>query len=241
MKEKIDQERKKIDAIDSQLRALLNERAQIAQKIGHLKGSGTIYRPEREAQVLRRALEENEGPLNDRMVFRIQREIMSACLSLEKPLAVGYKKGDFQSLLGIREQFGSFALPYEFSHLSKGMEELSLGDRDHLFLSERFLVEMLKEKVPFFVQGEWRSEISGEIFYVIGKESIPPSGLDKTLCISESKLNLASLESQLLEKRHLSGEIFLFSFSGHRNDESLRIRLKEYQDISVLGSYPYFQ
>ncbi|MEY3747686.1 MAG: P-protein : Chorismate mutase, partial [Pseudomonadota bacterium] len=53
--------RDRIDAIDEQLLKLVNERASHAREIGALKGEGPIYRPEREAQVLRRLLEKNGG------------------------------------------------------------------------------------------------------------------------------------------------------------------------------------
>ena len=56
--------RNRIDAVDDQLLALVNERADLAQRIGALKGDGPVYRPEREAQVLRRVAERNPGPLS---------------------------------------------------------------------------------------------------------------------------------------------------------------------------------
>ncbi|PKO84005.1 MAG: prephenate dehydratase [Betaproteobacteria bacterium HGW-Betaproteobacteria-11] len=81
--------RAQIDAFDADLLRLVNARAELAQRIGSLK-QGNIYRPEREAQVLRGVAERNPGPLPDAAVQRIVREVMSACLSLEQPLAVAY-------------------------------------------------------------------------------------------------------------------------------------------------------
>src|SRR5262249_55494897 len=76
--------RQQIDSIDDQLHALISARARLAQAVGiskHKDGHTVdFYRPEREAQVLRRALERNEGPLRDEEVTRLFREIMSACL-----------------------------------------------------------------------------------------------------------------------------------------------------------------
>ena len=82
------QHRDAIDSIDAQILELINQRARHAQKIGEIKGGGVIYRPEREAQVLRRIKELNPGPLSDESAARLFREIMSACLSLEKPLSI---------------------------------------------------------------------------------------------------------------------------------------------------------
>ncbi|MFY9327715.1 MAG: prephenate dehydratase [Georgfuchsia sp.] len=81
--------RENIDRIDGEMLRLLNERARFAHKIGEVK-QGSIYRPEREAQVLRRLAEENPGPLESGTVQYIFREIMSACLALEQPLKVAF-------------------------------------------------------------------------------------------------------------------------------------------------------
>ncbi len=81
--------REGIDAIDGELLRLINERAQLAHRIGEIK-QGNIYRPEREAQVLRRVAERNPGPLSATAAQRIIREVMSACLALEQPLTIAY-------------------------------------------------------------------------------------------------------------------------------------------------------
>jgi len=86
--------RARIDALDAQLLALISERARCAQAVAHVKQSSepdtVFYRPEREAQILRRILDENPGPLPDEEVARLFREIMSACLALERPLSIAF-------------------------------------------------------------------------------------------------------------------------------------------------------
>ena len=90
--------REEIDAIDQQIQTLINARADCAMRVAEVKqaemaktGEAPVYyRPEREAQVLARVMERNEGPLPKEEVARIFREIMSGCLALERPLAVGY-------------------------------------------------------------------------------------------------------------------------------------------------------
>lgn len=81
--------RERIDALDDHVLRLLSERAQFAHRIGEIK-QGNLYRPEREAQVLRRIEETNPGPLPGPAVRTIFREIMSACLALEQPLKIAY-------------------------------------------------------------------------------------------------------------------------------------------------------
>jgi chorismate mutase/prephenate dehydratase len=85
--------RDRIDALDEQIQALINERAACAQTVAALKNGGdaaSFYRPEREAMILRKILERNSGPLSGEEMARLFREIMSACLALEQPLCIAY-------------------------------------------------------------------------------------------------------------------------------------------------------
>lgn len=86
--------RDQIDGIDQKIQDLINERAACAQKVAGIKmASGTadtFYRPEREAQVLRAIEARNTGPLDGKEIARLFREIMSACLALERPLKVAF-------------------------------------------------------------------------------------------------------------------------------------------------------
>ncbi len=86
--------RKQIDTIDDQILKLLNDRAACAQKVAETKQARgeneTFYRPEREAEVLRRMAANNTGPFDSENVVRFFREVMSACLALEKPLTVAF-------------------------------------------------------------------------------------------------------------------------------------------------------
>ena len=85
--------RERIDRLDEQLLALISERARCAQQVAEIKqqaGSDDFYRPEREAQVLRRVQALNPGPLDNEEMARLFREIMSACLALEARQKVAY-------------------------------------------------------------------------------------------------------------------------------------------------------
>ena len=92
--DKLAQLRIKIDAIDRQILELISERGRCAQAVAQVKGEtdpdAVFYRPEREAQVLRRIMRNNQGPLGDEQMARLFREIMSACLALEEPLRVAF-------------------------------------------------------------------------------------------------------------------------------------------------------
>lgn len=89
MSEELAKLRAEIDRLDREILERLSQRAQCAKRIGEVK-RGPLYRPEREAQVLRNIADENPGPLSNEAVQRVFREIMSWCLALEQPLKVAH-------------------------------------------------------------------------------------------------------------------------------------------------------
>jgi len=97
--------RARIDSLDRELLALLNQRATLAQQVGELKRrEGSVaFRPEREAQVIDGLKASNTGPLKPESVAPIWREIMSACRALETPTRVAYlgPAGTFSELAAI--------------------------------------------------------------------------------------------------------------------------------------------
>src|SRR5258708_19831707 len=87
MADDITRHRAAIDALDEKIAALLNERANHAASIGKLKANGGAYRPEREAEILRRIAAANRGPLANDALVRLFTEIISASRSPAEPLA----------------------------------------------------------------------------------------------------------------------------------------------------------
>ncbi|HEB60250.1 MAG TPA: prephenate dehydratase [Phycisphaeraceae bacterium] len=102
--------REKINHLDETLVRLLNERARIVQRIGSLKqeNKAPIYAPHRERDVLNRVLQVNEGPLLDRTIEGIYRELMSGSFILEQPIRIGYlgPPGSFSHMSAVKH-FGS--------------------------------------------------------------------------------------------------------------------------------------
>lgn len=84
--------RTKIDALDQELLALLNQRASLANEVGEIKRleGSPVFRPERENQVISGLQSSNPGPLKNSSVAVIWREIMSACRALEAAQRVAY-------------------------------------------------------------------------------------------------------------------------------------------------------
>lgn len=119
----LDALRERIDSLDARLVELLNERAKLVVDVGRIKrGSNVpIYAPHREQEVLTRVLGANKGPLPDRSVEAVYREIMSGSFALEHPLRIGYlgPPGSFSHLAATR-QFGS-SVSFEDLHEIDGV------------------------------------------------------------------------------------------------------------------------
>jgi chorismate mutase/prephenate dehydratase len=118
--------RGEIDALDQQLQTLISRRALLAQQVGiskHAAGHTVdFYRPEREAEVLRAALERNHGPLRNEEIARLFREIMSACLAQQEPLKVAF--------LGPE---GTYTQAAVYKHFGHSVRALALGTSDEVF------------------------------------------------------------------------------------------------------------
>jgi chorismate mutase/prephenate dehydratase len=125
-RERLDSVRERIDSVDDRIHALLSERARLARLVGISKSAEgrtvDFYRPEREAQVLRRALARNKGPLRDADVLRLYREIMSACLAQQEPLKVAF--------LGPE---GTFTQTAVLTHFGHSVRALPLPSVDEVF------------------------------------------------------------------------------------------------------------
>ena len=118
--------RAEIDSIDQQLMQLISNRAEIAQKVAAVKADGQakaeFYRPDREASILKRVKQHNNGPLTNKEMARIVREIMSACLALEQRLQVAF--------LG---PAGTFTEEAAYKHFGHSINTLSANSIDDVF------------------------------------------------------------------------------------------------------------
>lgn len=122
MSDKFKQLRVQIDALDDEMLKLVNQRAALAQQIGHLKGDDAVLRPEREAQVLLRLQQNNHGPLSNDAVAQLFTEVMSQCRALEAPLTIAY--------LGPEGTFTEAAAQKRFGN---AIQELSCATIDEVF------------------------------------------------------------------------------------------------------------
>ena len=88
----LDALRREIDTVDDALHDLLMRRAALVAEIGTLKNSeqATVFRPAREAVLLRRLLARNDGKLAVHAVVRIWSEIIAASTLIQGGLTVAY-------------------------------------------------------------------------------------------------------------------------------------------------------
>jgi chorismate mutase/prephenate dehydratase len=84
--------RKQIDQLDHEIVRLLNERAKVVVEVGKVKAqhNAPIYAPDREKAVLEKVRSLNKGPLSNRSLEAVYRELMSGSFALERPLKIGF-------------------------------------------------------------------------------------------------------------------------------------------------------
>ncbi len=116
--------RVKIDSVDQQLLALLNQRAQLAQAVGEVKklDGSPVFRPDREAQVIDRVKNANPGPIRADSIAPIWREVMSACRALEGRQRVAF--------LG---PIGTFSEQAALNYFGSSIEAMACPSIDEVF------------------------------------------------------------------------------------------------------------
>ena len=113
----LDEMRAEIDRIDAALQDLIQRRAGVVEAIAAAKArlpgvAGVAFHPAREAQILRRLVTDNRGPLPATSMALIWRTLIGVFLRFQTPLSIALCGGDdplgFQDL--VRAHFGA-ALP----------------------------------------------------------------------------------------------------------------------------------
>lgn len=216
----LDELRQKIDALDTELLRLLNERASLAREIGIIKNreSLPIYSPDRETKLLRSLIERSNGPLRPEAIRAIYREIMSASLSIEKDVAIAclgpYGSPTYQAALS---KFGSsvrYTFFPEISDIFKAVAEnqadcgvVPLEDPAHGInntldeLAESDLL-ICAEIIPDVASRQDSSPTAR--YLVLGSNPNPPSGNDQTMLMLRIENKPGTLVSALEPFRELN-------------------------------------
>src|SRR5467141_1792063 len=130
----LDMLRLQIDSIDAQLVELLNTRARVVVEVGKLKQQTNvpIYAPDREKMVLEKVRKLNRGPLPDRCLEAVYRELMSGSFALEKPLRIGFlgPTGTFSHAASV-QKFGSSVTHVPLADIPSVFEEVVRGHIDY--------------------------------------------------------------------------------------------------------------
>jgi chorismate mutase / prephenate dehydratase len=124
--------REEIDSIDDRILDLLKDRANVAQKIAEAKrasNSNRFHAPERERDVIERLHAKGAGEFPRDAIRVVFREIMSACLSLQKQMQVAYlgPEGTFTQMAA-RQAFGLAARYREAATIDGVFDAVSRGD-----------------------------------------------------------------------------------------------------------------
>ncbi|RTZ65931.1 MAG: prephenate dehydratase [Aquificaceae bacterium] len=160
--------RERIDSLDTQILELLSERAKCAEKVGEVKRAAgetdiCFYRPEREAQILRRMVALNKGPLRDEQITRIYRSIISSCLGLEQCLSVAYlgPEGTYTQA-ATQKHFGDGVKMLPLASLSQVFREVEAGTVNYGVVPiENSTEGVISHTLDLFVQSTLK--ICGEI------------------------------------------------------------------------------
>ncbi len=130
---RLDMLRGKMREKDRDIVRLLNERAQISVQIGKVKGEGgmQVYDPAQETKVHDYLRELNAGPLPQKALTTIFREVISASRDLQKPMTVGFLGPEATfSHLAARMHFGESSLYFPQTGISRVFDEVEKGTID---------------------------------------------------------------------------------------------------------------
>ena len=187
--------RQRINEIDERIQGLINDRARIAQEVGVAKGelvsAVDYYRPEREAEVLRRVMDRNDGPMRDEEMLRLFREIMSACLAQQEPLKIGFlgPEGTFTQT-AVFKHFGHSVRALPFHTIDEVFQEVECGAADFGVVPiENSTEGSVNNTLDMFLTSPLK--ISGEIELRIEQHLMArDKGLDKIerICAHEQSL-----------------------------------------------------
>jgi chorismate mutase/prephenate dehydratase len=266
--------RVKIDEIDFELLRLLNERAKVAKEIGAIKSREglPIYSPEREDRVIRSLVDRSEGPLTPGAIRAIYCEIMSAALSLEKDVAIAcLGPAGSASHQAARSKFGSSVRYIFLANTEEVFREVKRGGADcgvvpidhpeHGLANQTFdqLAETeLSICAEILLATERGVHNDAARFFVLGRNSNPPSGNDMTMLMLRIEDKPGALVSALEPFKtlninlshfasrpasHGSQDIFFFVEAvGHIRDLQIVDLFGELsrccRAVKVIGSYP---
>lgn len=128
--------REQIDAIDSQIVMLLNERSKLSIEVGRRKASeanARYFAPERERDIIKRLMElRGDGAMPRDGLIAVFREIISSSIALQKPMSVAYwgPAGTFTQMAALK-RFGSSTEYRDCATIPDVFAEVEHGNADY--------------------------------------------------------------------------------------------------------------
>lgn len=200
----LDDLRREIDALDDRIHDALIARAEISLAVRTVKGpGGPVFRPGREADVLRRLVGRHRGHLPPLVIVQLWREIMAASSRLQGPFTVAVTTGAAggTALDLARDHFGGLATLQQASSIAQAMSALA---------EERALLAVvpLPEDVPD--EPWWRgfglgssqplnvlsripitANLRNGAALIVGRQPFDPSTADHGFAVVETKVEVS--------------------------------------------------
>src|SRR5256714_78784 len=231
----LEQVRIRIDAVDEQIHGLISERARLAQQVGISKSSDgrtvDFYRPEREAQVLRRALERIERVCSHPQSLGQCRQWLEEHLAGVEQVPVS---SNAEGARRARDEKGSAAIAGETAAEVYGLKILAAEIEDRADNTTRFLVLGRKLFTP---SGEDRTTLLVSVSHTDA-----PGALYRLLePLARHRVSLTRIESRPSRRRKWD-YVFFMDLEGHADQphvaKALAALKKRASLFRVLGSYP---
>ena len=227
--------RQRIDALDTELLRLLNERATLAKEIGVIKNRASlpIYSPDREMKLLRSLIDRSNGPLRPESIRAIYREIMSASLSLENDIVIACLgpsgSSTHQTALS---KFGSSVRYTPTDSIAEVIEQIRANKADcgvvpledpvHGFINstlDELSTTDLSICAEILPEADMQNWATGMRHIILGRQINAPTGHDQTLIMLRIEDKPGALVSALEPFRQLQVNLAHFASRPSQSDK----------------------
>lgn len=252
--------RAQLDAIDDQMHDLLMQRAAIVDGMASSRAKpGTILRPGREADILRRLLNRHGGPLPRAALVRIWRELFASSISQQGGFAVSVYERDAAMARLVPEHFGGLTAVRSYPTPSRALAAVTRGEASVAVLpfpEDADAPEMewwpalnapqlsVVARLPFYTEGDVEADA-----LVVAPGAPDPSEDDRSLLLLESDseqsrgqllttLATAGITARLVLVRRAPGiSRFLMEADGLIMPDDARLRALPFDRARMLGAY----
>jgi len=228
--------RQRIDALDTELLRLLNERATLAKEIGVIKNRASlpIYSPDREMKLLRSLVERSNGPLRPESIRAIYREIMSASLALENDIVIACLgpagSSTHQTALS---KFGSSVRYTTTNSIAEVIEQIRANKADcgvvpledpvHGFINatlDELTTTDLSICAEILPEADTQNPATGMRHIILGRQINAPTGHDQTLIMLRIEDKPGALVSALEPFRQMQVNLAHFASRPSQSDKA---------------------